>query len=118
MTIVNKDSLREMLELLDSSTSEEVEVVPGHAVKVVALTAEGAMEIIGLTDEDKDNAIYVWTSACCLDANMDRVWSVDEVKKLPNKVFAKLSEAVIRMNGLLSSDSVEEAEKNSEKAES
>lgn len=118
MTVVKKKAIQEMLDLIYSSTSEEVEVVPGYAVKVVALTAEGAMGVIGLTDEDKDNAIYVWTSFCCLDADRDRVWSVDEVKKLPNKVFAKLSEAVIRMNGLLSSESVEEAEKNSEKAES
>lgn len=118
MTIVNKDTLQEMKARLSAERSEEIEVVPGCTVRVRELSAEGAMDVVAQADEGVKNWSFVWVSHCCVDSEGGRVWTEEETKQLPATLHRNLWESVCRVNPLLSTKAVEEAEKNSEKAES
>lgn len=118
MQIVSKELAMEILEVMNNENSEIVEVTPDYGFKVVALTAEGALEIITKTNEDSEAAMFVWVAASVVDENNSPMFSAEEVKKLPNKIFGELSRVTMKLNGLLVEDSVEDAEKNSEEVES
>ena len=118
MQIVTKDQFDELLNQLFSGDKEVVELLPEVGVNVIALSAAAAVNLSEETKDDEANAMYAWVAACCVDDEYNPVFTKEVVGKLPSATFRKLSDAVIRVNGLLSNTSVEEAEKNSEEAES
>ena len=118
MQIITRELLDEMREEIVGVEKEVVELKNGYGVNVVQLPVEGAIALSSMTQEDKDEAMFVWVAACCVDEDLNPVFTKDEVKKLPTTMFNTLSEAVMRLNGLLNNETVEEAEKNSEEAES
>lgn len=118
MQIINREILDELREEIIGIEKEVVELKNGYGVNVVQLPVEGAIALSSLTQDNKDEAMFVWVSACCVDDEFTPVFTKDDVKKLPASMFGTLSEAVMRLNGLLNSETVEEAEKNFEEVES
>ena len=118
MQIISKDQFGELLDSLFEHDKEVVELMPEVGVNVIALSAAAAVGLSEETKDDEGNAMYAWVAACCVDDEYNKVFTTEEVGKLPSAMFRKLSDAVIKVNGLLSNTSVEEAEKNSEEAES
>lgn len=118
MQIITRDILDELREEIIGVEKEVVELKNGYGVNVVQLPVEGAIALSSLTQDDKEGAMFVWISACCVDDDLNPVFTKEDVKKLPTSLFNDLSEAVMRLNGLLNNDVVEDAEKNSEEVES
>ena len=118
MQIITRDILDELREEIIGVEKEVVELKNGYGVNVVQLPVEGAIALSSLSQDETENAMFVWISACCVDDDCNPVFTKDDVKKLPTTLFNTLSEAVMRLNGLLNTDVVEDAEKNSEEVES
>ena len=118
MQIITRDILEELREEIVGVEKKVVELKNGYGVNVVQLPVEGAIALSSLTQDDTEGAMFVWISACCVDNDLNPVFTKEDVKKLPTKIFNDLSEAVMQLNGLLNNDVVEDAEKNSEEVES
>ncbi len=118
MQIITRDILDEFREEIVGVEKKVVELKNGYGVNVVQLPVEGAIALSSLTQDDTEGAMFVWISACCVDNDLNPVFTKEDVKKLPTKIFNDLSEAVMQLNGLLNNDVVEDAEKNSEEVES
>ena len=118
MQIVSRSIIEEMRDEIIGVEKEVVELKNGYGVYVVQLPVEGAIALSQLTQDDKEDAMFVWVSACCVDEELNPVFTKEDVKKLPTTMFNTLSETVMRLNGLLNAAEVEIAEKNSDEAES
>ena len=118
MQIVNKKILAQLKDVVLGTEKEVVELKNGYGVNVIQLSAMGAVTLSVLTQDSQDEAMYIWVAACCVDEDHNPVFTHEDVKKLPASMFSKLSEVVMRLNGLLNNETVESAEKNSEEVES
>lgn len=119
MTVLTKETFMAMKEEICGVDSEYVELKPGIGVNVVQMTAEGAVTLASMSKgADSSSAIFDWVAACCVDNELNPVFTREDVMKMPNAIVQKLSTAIARLNGLISTEASEEAEKNSEVVES
>ena len=117
MTVLTKSMFEEMREELCGVESEFVELKNGIGVNVIQLTAEGAVAMSNAQSDGK-TALFDWVVACCVDDAFNPIFSKEDVMKMPHEMASKLTNAVVRVNGLLNTETSEEAEKNSEVADS
>ena len=118
MAILNKESFAALRDDIFAIQSEYVELKDGYGVYVVQLTTDGAISLASFNAQNPDYAMLNWAAACCVDENYEQVFSVDDLRRLPQALTHKLIDAVVRVNGLLNKTAVEDAEKNSEEAAS
>lgn len=118
MAVITKDLFAQMKEELFGVESEYVELKNGYGVNVIQLTAEGAVALASSQNNDTQNAIFAWTAACCVDDDLNPIFTKEDVAKLPHDIAGKLTSAVARLNGLLNVETSGEAEKNLEEVES
>lgn len=118
MQIISKDQVGELLGELFKEKKEVVEVMPDVGVNVIELSATAAINLSEDTKDNPDVITRAWVAACCVDDEFNPIFTVEEAGKLPGTTLKKLFDAVVRVNSIMSTTSVEEAEKNSEEAES
>ena len=118
MATLTKDIFQSMKEELFGVQCERIEIAEGYEVNVVQLTAEGALSLTEMSTGEVHRAMFAWAAACVVDDDWNPIFSVDDLGKLPQAVCSKLLEATARLNGLLRESVIEDAEKNSEEADS
>lgn len=112
MTTLTKDLFESMKEELCGIESTYVELKDGFGVNVIQLNTEGAIALANMSEADNANMMIKWVAACCVDDDMNPVFTVEDVLHLPQALSQKLISAVIDVNDLLQKNNTDEAEKN------
>lgn len=118
MATITKDLFSQMREEICGVESTYVDLKNGYGVHVIQLNTEGALALSAMKVEDESLAILNWAAACCVDDDMNPVFTVEDLLHLPNELTMKLTKAVAEVNGFLSKEAVDDAEKNSEEVAS
>lgn len=119
MAIINRGLFESIKDDLFNTDGEIVKLNDEYEVNVIQLNVRGSLAMTNLGDESGRNALLHWAAMCCVDDDMNPVFTVDDLMNMPNKMANNIIQAVIRVNGLLASaEKQDEIEKNSEEADS
>lgn len=118
MAILNRDMFLRIQDELSGKKVEIVEIAPDIQVQVVQLTAEAALELFTMSENDSPEmrnqlGTLRWVAACCRGEDGRQVFDIDDLRKMPLGIVQKLAAAVNKVNGLADPEAVAESEKNS-----
>lgn len=112
MATLNKKLFKSLSNDLFKVKTERLEVAEGYEVNIIQLTAQAAIDLSKSGAEDEESAIFAWTAACVVDDDFKSIFTVEDIRKMPQAMVRPMTEAVVRLNGLLNTDTTEAAEKN------
>lgn len=111
-TILTKDMFAKMRKDVCTVEKEFVELKPGIGVYAAQLTVGGVLALGVMDAEHPERRIVNWVVASCVDEDLKPVFTAEDVESFPQDLAKTLTEAVFRVNKLISNDAVDTAEKN------
>ena len=111
-TILTKDMFAKMRKDVCTVEKEFVELKPGIGVYAAQLTGGGVLALGEMDAEHPERRIVNWVVASCVDEDLKPVFTAEDVESFPQDLAKTLTEAVFRVNKLISNDAVDTAEKN------
>lgn len=122
MAILNRDVFLQIKEELAGRNEEFIEILPDVQARIVQLTSDAGFALVAKAQKDAEEELgeaqaislnsYRWICACVVDENGNPVFQMGDLATLPFELVQRLAAAVNKVNGLMTPQGTEEAEKN------